>query len=59
MVRHSLVSEEEGRQLADVYRAFRSRIHRLTLRQQPALVAGDSVAQQARAVQECWRKLME
>jgi glutamate-ammonia-ligase adenylyltransferase len=59
MAQHSLVSAEEGRQLADVYRAFRSRIHRLNLRQEPALVAEDSVAQQAALVRDCWQRVME
>ena len=59
MMQHALVNTDEGRQLADIYRAFRSSIHRLTLRQEPALVAQDGVAQQAAVVQECWRKLME
>jgi len=59
MMQHDIVSTEEGRQLADIYRAFRARIHRLTLQQAPALVAEECIAPQAAVVRDCWRRMME
>lgn len=45
--------------LADAYRVYRARVHRLTLLEQPALVAGSEFDALRAQVSRIWRELME
>lgn len=45
--------------LADAYRAYRARVHRLTLLEQPALVEGGEFDALRAQVSRIWRELME
>ncbi len=56
--RSGLLGAEPARTLADAYRAYRARIHRLTLQQQPARVAADQFVAEREAVTEIWRAVM-
>ncbi|OOG23002.1 bifunctional glutamine synthetase adenylyltransferase/deadenyltransferase [Thioalkalivibrio denitrificans] len=51
--------EEEARFLTDTYRAFRNRIHRLTLQESPAVVDSAEFAEEREAVRALWRRVME
>lgn len=58
LARNALVSAEEAQLLADAYRAYRARVHRLTLRDLPALVPADEFAGQRAGVQRVWDRLL-
>jgi glutamate-ammonia-ligase adenylyltransferase len=53
------ISADEARLLADAYRAFRSRLHRLTLQEEPGRVAAAELVDQRALVAELWQRLME
>jgi glutamate-ammonia-ligase adenylyltransferase len=53
------ISADEARLLADAYRAFRSRLHRLTLQEEPGRVAVAELVDQRALVAELWQRLME
>jgi glutamate-ammonia-ligase adenylyltransferase len=53
------ISADEARLLADAYRAFRSRLHRLTLQEEPGRVASSEFVEQRALVAELWQRLME
>jgi glutamate-ammonia-ligase adenylyltransferase len=55
---NGLLSREECRDLADIYRQFRSDIHRIALQEQPAVVNEDKVAEQRARICDIWRKHM-
>ena len=52
------ISAKQARVLADAYRAYRSHVHRLTLQEQPALIAGESLQEQRARVAELWLEIM-
>ncbi len=58
LVDSDLLAAQEVSQLIAAYKAFRAAGHRLTLQQQPNLVAADSFICERRAVADIWRKLM-
>ena len=58
MVNKGLLETSEGGRLSQIYRDFRSRIHRLTLQEQPGLVSEEQVAEQVADVTACWHRLM-
>ena len=53
------ISADEARLLADAYRGYRARVHKLTLQEEPALVAATEFADMRAAVSDLWRRLME
>ncbi len=57
--RAELLGAEDVRVLADAYRAYRARVHRLTLQEQPAIVGADEFAAERAAVQRLWRALLD
>jgi [glutamine synthetase] adenylyltransferase / [glutamine synthetase]-adenylyl-L-tyrosine phosphorylase len=59
LVDTGLLPEEEARFLTDTYRAFRDRIHRLTLQESPAVVDSAEFAEEREAVRAMWRRVME
>ncbi len=59
LARNDLVSAEEATLLADAYRAYRARVHRLTLLERPALVTADEFAAQRAGVKRVWDRLLE
>ncbi len=56
--RHGAMSADRARRLADAYRAYRARIHRLTLQERPARVAADDFEAERRDVTEAWQVIM-
>jgi [glutamine synthetase] adenylyltransferase / [glutamine synthetase]-adenylyl-L-tyrosine phosphorylase len=54
-----LLDKEECQDLADCYRAFRSEIHKIALREQPAIVDEKTVAKQRARVREIWQKYLQ
>lgn len=54
-----LLAESDAVLLSDAYRAYRARVHQLTLQERPAIVGRDEFAAQSAAVVGVWRKLME
>ncbi len=55
---NGLLSLDECQDLADIYRQFRSDIHKMALQEQPAVVSEEKVARQQALVCEIWRKHM-
>jgi glutamate-ammonia-ligase adenylyltransferase len=53
------ISADEARLLADAYRTFRARLHRLTLQEEPGRVASTEFVEQRALVGEFWQRLME
>jgi glutamate-ammonia-ligase adenylyltransferase len=53
------ISADEARLLADAYRAFRARLHKLTLQEEPARVPASEFAELRASVTELWQRLME
>ena len=53
------ISSEDARLLADAYRAYRSRVHKLTLREEPSRVPAAEFAELRAAVTTLWQRLME
>jgi len=58
LARNGLVSADEATLLADAYRAYRARVHRLTLRDLPALAPADEFTAQRAGVQRVWDRLL-
>jgi glutamate-ammonia-ligase adenylyltransferase len=56
--RSGMLSADQARMLADAYRAYRARIHRLTLQEQPPEVPAERFATERHAVQAIWREVM-
>ncbi len=54
----ALVSEEEAQSLIDVYRIYRSQVHRLALRQEKSEVPIEQVTEQRQIVLTMWQKLL-
>ena len=54
-----LVPEPDCALLADAYRAYRARMHRLTLQEQPAVVPVTEFVEARAQVQRIWQTLME
>jgi glutamate-ammonia-ligase adenylyltransferase len=54
---HGLLGEVEAEKLADIYRAYRSRLHHLSLAGQPSLVARENMADSAAVVTTIWDQL--
>ncbi|MDN5849038.1 MAG: bifunctional [glutamate--ammonia ligase]-adenylyl-L-tyrosine phosphorylase/[glutamate--ammonia-ligase] adenylyltransferase, partial [Nitrococcus sp.] len=52
------VSVSQARMLADAYRAYRARVHRLTLQEQPACIAAPALQEQRDRVADLWREIM-
>ncbi len=59
LVECGLLPEADARFLTDTYRAFRDRIHRLTLQESPAVVDAAEFAQEREGVRDLWRRVME
>lgn len=53
------ISADEARLLADAYRAYRARLHRLTLQEEPGHVSATEFVEQRALVTEFWQRLME
>ncbi len=53
------LSGEQAQLLADAYRAYRTRVHRATLQEQPAVVPVEDVAELQQSVAEIWQSLMD
>jgi len=56
--RHGIMSEEEAMALSDAYRDYRAEVHRLTLQEQPAIVADDQFSSERSTVIQLWQKLL-
>ncbi|PWG64907.1 bifunctional [glutamate--ammonia ligase]-adenylyl-L-tyrosine phosphorylase/[glutamate--ammonia-ligase] adenylyltransferase [Sediminicurvatus halobius] len=56
--RGGVLAAEHTRVLADAYRAYRGRLHRLTLQEAPALVPEDEIAEARAAVTDVWERVM-
>lgn len=54
-----LLAGDDADFLADAYRAFRDRIHALTLQGQSSTVPAEEYAAERRRVCELWRRLMD
>lgn len=54
----ALISEEEAQSLIDVYRFYRSQVHRLALRQEKSEVPIEQVTEQRQIVLTMWQKLL-
>jgi [glutamine synthetase] adenylyltransferase / [glutamine synthetase]-adenylyl-L-tyrosine phosphorylase len=54
-----ILSEVQATLLADAYRAYRKRIHALTLQELPAVVSEAEFAEYRSGVTQLWRTLME
>ncbi len=54
-----LMRREDAQLLSDAYRAFRARVHRLTLQDLPAVVEESLFADYRQGVQRLWHELME
>jgi [glutamine synthetase] adenylyltransferase / [glutamine synthetase]-adenylyl-L-tyrosine phosphorylase len=59
LVECGLLPEADARFLTDTYRAFRDRIHRLTLQESPAVVDAAEFAEEREGVRDLWRRVME
>ncbi|MFW5452316.1 bifunctional [glutamate--ammonia ligase]-adenylyl-L-tyrosine phosphorylase/[glutamate--ammonia-ligase] adenylyltransferase [Thioalkalivibrio sulfidiphilus] len=59
LVDTGMLPEQDAHFLTDTYRAFRNRIHRLTLQEAPAVVDTEEFAPQREAVRALWRRVME
>lgn len=59
MVKEGLIAAEDGEQLTEIYKAFRARIHQLTLKQAAVQVDEQTVAEQCAVVVRCWKNMME
>ncbi|MFN2309533.1 MAG: bifunctional [glutamate--ammonia ligase]-adenylyl-L-tyrosine phosphorylase/[glutamate--ammonia-ligase] adenylyltransferase [Gammaproteobacteria bacterium] len=53
-----LLAPDEAAVLADAYRAFRQRVHALTLQEQPAVVAAGEFAELRARVRTLWQRVM-
>ena len=54
-----LLAQPDAALLSDAYRAYRARLHRLTLQQRPALAAADEFTDYRAGVLRIWRALMD
>jgi len=54
-----LLAQTDAALLSDAYRAYRARVHRLTLQEQPALAAADEFMEYRAGVLRIWREVME
>lgn len=54
-----LMAAEDAHLLMDAYRAFRDRVHELTLQEQPEVVAEGEFADYRAEVRRIWRQVME
>ncbi len=59
MAEHQLMSIGDAEILADAYRGYRTRIHRLSLNEQPGCVPAGQFRQERRQVQKIWHQFME
>jgi glutamate-ammonia-ligase adenylyltransferase len=59
LARNGILTPADAGLLADAYRAYRARLHRLTLRGLPALVPDHEFAELRAGVQRLWRQMME
>ncbi|MFN2349315.1 MAG: bifunctional glutamine synthetase adenylyltransferase/deadenyltransferase, partial [Thioalkalivibrio sp.] len=59
LVDTGLLPEQDARFLTDTYRAFRNRIHRLTLQEALAVVDTEEFSSQREGVRALWRRVME
>jgi glutamate-ammonia-ligase adenylyltransferase len=57
--RRGLMSQEDSHRLAEAYRAYRGRLHALTLQEEPPRVPNDEFADQRTAVVQVWRELLQ
>ena len=58
LVECGLLNAGDGRELADIYRAYRGEVHRLTLQEERALAEAADYAEQRATVTRIWRALM-
>ena len=56
--RHGALTADRARRLADAYRAYRARIHRLTLQERPERVDAGEFEAERRDVIEAWQIIM-
>jgi [glutamine synthetase] adenylyltransferase / [glutamine synthetase]-adenylyl-L-tyrosine phosphorylase len=59
LVATGVLADPDARFLTDTYRAFRDRIHRLTLQESPAVVDAAEFAEEREGVRAMWRRVME
>jgi glutamate-ammonia-ligase adenylyltransferase len=59
LARNGILAPADAGLLADAYRTYRSRLHRLTLRDLPALVPEHEFAELRAGVQRLWRQNLE
>jgi glutamate-ammonia-ligase adenylyltransferase len=57
--RCGLIAEEDGQKLSDIYRAYRSEVHRLVLLEQPARVPDDMFVSERETVKQLWQQMLE
>jgi glutamate-ammonia-ligase adenylyltransferase len=53
------ITGADGQRLSDIYRSYRSEVHRLTLLGQPARVAGDRYPDERATVVRIWQAMLE
>ncbi|MGD8710996.1 MAG: bifunctional [glutamate--ammonia ligase]-adenylyl-L-tyrosine phosphorylase/[glutamate--ammonia-ligase] adenylyltransferase, partial [Ectothiorhodospiraceae bacterium] len=56
--RSGWIAADEARRLADAYRAYRARVHRLTLQEEAARVPADELSEYRTRVTELWNAYM-
>lgn len=54
-----VIADDSATLLADAYRAYRARAHRLSLQEVPAVVDEREFAEMRERVTACWHELME
>lgn len=59
LAEYGVLKSEEAALLADAYRAYRSRLHRLALQNAPGIVAEDELAEFRSGVERIWTAVME
>ncbi len=59
LARAGLASESDVRLLSDAYRAYRARVHQLTLQEEPAVVAAEELRDYRERVERLWQAWME
>ncbi|WP_290637827.1 bifunctional [glutamate--ammonia ligase]-adenylyl-L-tyrosine phosphorylase/[glutamate--ammonia-ligase] adenylyltransferase [Aquisalimonas sp.] len=53
------ISRDEAELLVDAYRTYRSRVHQLTLQEEPAIVPAETFREMSGQVAEVWHRLMD
>ncbi len=59
LVSSGLWDGEDGETLCEAYRHLRREMHRLSLQEQPSLIASDNLLQEREFVELCWQRYLE